>query len=209
MRSGRAWRFGLVQLALASALCGASVEARGQAQTPCPKEAQASKSIELSSRDGRKSVITWLDGNRTRIVEPNAKPVREITLVRGLLALEIARPDAKARITYLSPTDPLFPLRVGQQHEIAYVSQVEGQKAFKGIMTIAVVEAVQHAIGACTYDAVLLGRFSAFEDGKVSAMRYDVYAPALQAVLKSAVFDDAGKAVIEAETFEFDAIVQQ
>lgn len=39
-----------------------------------------------------------------------------------------------------------------------------------------------------------------------TAVRNDVYAPALQAVLKSTLFDEARGTIIEVESFEFDAI---
>ena len=39
------------------------------AQGACPKEATAGKGLVMTSPDGRRGEVTWLDGGRVRIVE--------------------------------------------------------------------------------------------------------------------------------------------
>ena len=180
------------------------------AQSPtCPKSAETGKSIALTGLDGRRSEISWLADDRVRIAEQNPAArtfPRETIAVRGLVGVEMTRPSGKVSLQFAQPPDSLFPLTVGKQTEIAYVVQTEGQPPIKARMTVAAVEALQHAIGACTYDALLVGSITEFEGGKQTPVRYDVYVPALQAVVKSTTFDAAANTILEAESFEFDAI---
>lgn len=188
----------------------AAVAGDANAQTTCPKAAETSKGLSLADAFGRKAEITWQAGNRVRVAEANpAVPrnfPREIIAFRGLMGLETAGPSGKARVSYQTAAESIFPLTVGKQHDLAYTSHVEGQAPLKGVMKIAVIEALQHKIGSCSYEALLVGRYSVFEDGRLTPMRYDVYVPALQAVLKSTLFDETTKAIIEAETYEYETI---
>jgi hypothetical protein len=171
------------------------------------------KGIALSSADGRSSILSWLEKDRTRLEEVN--PVapksfpRETVLSHGLLALEVKSPSARSRTTYAAEADRVFPLAPGKEHEIAYTSEVEGRPPLKARMVIAVTEALQHKIGDCSYDALLVVRISEFENGQRTPVRYDVYVPALQAILKSTMFDEANNAIVEQESFEFEKLAEK
>jgi len=183
-----------------------------QAQPACPAAATPGNSITLTGLDGRRSEISWLAGDRVRIAEQNPASrtfPRETVAVRGLVGVEMTRPSGKVSLQFAQPPESLFPLTVGKQTEIAYAVQTDGQPPIKARMTVAAVEAFQHAIGACTYDAVLVGTITEFEGGKQTPVRYDVYVPALQAVVKSTTFDAAANTILEPESFEFDAIVSR
>lgn len=178
-------------------------------QSTCPKVASSGKSIALTATDGRRSEISWLAGDRVRITEQNATSrtfPRETIAVRGLIGTEMTRPSGKVTFQFAQLPDSLFPLTVGKQSEIAYTVQTDGQPPIKARMTVAAVEALQHTIGACTCEALLVGTITEFEGGKQTPVRYDVYVPALQAVVKSTTFDAAANTILEAESFEFDAI---
>ncbi len=196
-----------VSLVCALASCAAADAA---AQAPaCPKAAETGRAITLSGADGRRSEISWLAGERVRIAEQNPASrtfPRETIAVRGLVGVEMTRPSGKVILQFAQPPESLFPLAIGKQHEIAYVAQTDGQPAIKARMTVAAVEALQHAVGACTYDALLVGFITEFEGGRQTPIRYDVYVPALQLVLKSTTFDAAANTILEAESFEFDTI---
>ena len=131
---------------------------------------------------------------------------RETIALRGLIGVELTRPSGKAQIKFETPLDPLFPLKVGAQHELVYAAHIEGDKPIRARMTIAAVEALRHVIGTCTYEALLVGSVTQFENGAQTPLRYDVYLPALQAVVKSTTFDAATNALLELESFEFDSI---
>ena len=181
-------------------------------QSNCPKSAEAGKSIILTGLDGRRSKISWLAGDRVRIVEQNPASrtfPRETIAVRGLVGIEMSRPSGKVSLQFAQPPDSLFPLAVGKQTEIAYVAQTDGQPPIKARMTVAAVEALQHKIGACAYEALLVGTITEFEGGKQTPIRYDVYVPMLHAVVKSTTFDAAANTILEAESFEFDAIASR
>lgn len=118
----------------------------------------------------------------------------------------MVRPSGKVSLQFEQPPESLFPLAIGKQHQITYVVRTDGEPPIKARMTVAAVEALQHAIGACTYEALLVGFLTEFDGGKQTPIRYDVYIPALQAVVKSTTFDAAANTILEAESFEFDAI---
>lgn len=195
--------------ALAALFAAVTLAASARAQPACPTAAQSGKALALSAPDGRKSEIAWLDGDRALITEQ--KPAsrtfpREALTFRGLVALEQTRPSGKAKLEFASPLASLFPLAIGKEHQLAYTVRAEGQQAIKARMTIAAVEALKQEIGKCTYDALLVGAVIEFEGGKQSPVRYDVYIPALQAVVKSTTFDAATNTILEAESFEYEAI---
>lgn len=179
----------------------------------CPSAVMPGKSITLSSADGRSSSVSWLDKGRTRLEEVNpAAPKsfpRETVLSQGLLALDVKSPSARSRITYAPDAERVFPLAPGKEHEIAYTSEVEGRPPLKARMIIAVTEALQHKIGDCSYDALLVVRISEFENGQRTPVRYDVYVPSLQAILKSTMFDEANNAIVEQESFEFEKLAEK
>jgi hypothetical protein len=165
----------------------------------CPAAAVAGQGITLS-----------LDGNRVRLSESNpAAPKsfpREAVLLHGLLPLESRSPSARSRTVYAPEAERMFPLAPGKEHEVAYTSQIEGRPPVRARLALAVVEALQHTIGTCTYDALLIARISEFESGHRTPVRYDVYVPALQAVVKSTMFDEESRAIVEQETFEAEKI---
>lgn len=180
------------------------------ANDQCPKGIAPGQGVVLSSPDGRKTEITWLADGRVRVAEqnpaaPSAFPRETITL-QGLIGLEMAGPSNKAKVTYDKAVDGVFPLTVGKEFALGYSSRVEGQKPLEGRMTVAVLEEAEQQIGGCTYRVLLVARFSELGGGKRTPVRYDVYAPQLQAVLKSILFDEAGEGLIEPETFEFETI---
>lgn len=209
--AGEPMRHRLRAAVLVGLAATSTVEARAQAA--CPTEARAGKSLELSSASGRRNVQTLLDGGRVRIAEQNpASPTsfpRTTVALRGLLGLQIETGGSKASIDYGAPAEALFPLAVGRQHVIEYASQIGGGTPLKARMAMAIIEPVRHEIGGCAYDALLVVRFSEFEDGRRTPMRYDVYVPRLQAVLKSTLLDEEKRAIIEGETFEFETIVEK
>lgn len=183
-------------------------EASAQSPT-CPKAAEMGKGVSLTGLDGRRSEITWLAGDRVRIAEQNPASrtfPREMIAVRGLVGVEMTRPSGKVTFQFAQPPESVFPLTVGKQSEIVYMVQTDGQPPIKARMMVAAVEALQHTVGACTYDALLVGSITEFEGGKQTPIRYDVYVPALQAVVKSTTFDAGANTILEAESFEFDAI---
>ena len=183
-------------------------EASAQSPT-CPKAAEMGKGVSLTGLDGRRSEITWLAGDRVRIAEQNPASrtfPREMIAVRGLVGVEMTRPSGKVTFQFAQPPESVFPLTVGKQSEIVYMVQTDGQPPIKARMTVSAVEALQHTVGACTYDALLVGSITEFEGGKQTPIRYDVYVPALQAVVKSTTFDAGANTILEAESFEFDAI---
>lgn len=188
--------------------CGYPVDAWSQTDS-CPKTAASGESITFTGSDGRRSEVSWLPGDRVLIAEQNPASrtfPRETIAVHGLVGIEMTRPSGTVTFQFAQPPDSLFPLTVGKQSEIAYVVQTQGQPPIKARMTVAAVEALQHAIGACTYDALLVGSVTEFEGGKQTPIRYDVYVPALQTVVKSTTFDAAANTILEAESFEFDTI---
>lgn len=199
-------------LSVIVALATASVSALhpAAAQPACPSSAAAGSSITLSASHGRSSVLTWLDNVRVRITEQNPAAARtfprETIAIRGLIATELSWPGSKVRLEFAAPLEELFPLVPGRQHEFAYVALRDGQPPLKARMTLAVIEQLTHAVGACSYEAVLVGSVSTFEDGTQSPMRYDVYVPALSAVVKSTMFAVETHALLEQETFEFESI---
>ncbi len=202
-------RLALGRLALGTAAITLAPVA-ASAQTPCPASAAVGKGLSLSSPDGRKSEITWLADNRVKVNEHAPDGVRgfprETITARGLLGLEVVSPVSKARVTYGTPPDKVFPLDVGQQHILEYQSQVEGGTALKGTMAVAVLEKLEHKIGECAYEALLVARLSQFADGRQTPTRYEVYVPTLQVVVKSTLFDDASQSIIASETFEYETI---
>jgi hypothetical protein len=181
------------------------------AQPACPRAVETGRGIELATTGGgRTAVLTWLDAERVRIAElspssPRSFP-RETIAVRGLIGVDLSWPGSKVRLEFAAPLGALFPLVPGRQHELDYVAAREGRPPLKGRMTLAVIEPLQHTVGVCTYDALLIGSVSTFEDGTQSPMRYDVYVPALHAVVKSTMFAVETHALLEQETFEFDSI---
>ena len=195
---------------MAAILTGTATPQLAVAQAACPKEAVTGKGVVLESAIGRKTEIAWLDRGQVKVVEHNtAAPrsfPRELVTLRGLLGVQTSTPSGDAKLSYQTPLEGIFPLEPGKQHEIAYSSQVEGKPALKGRMALAVFEALEHKIGACTYQALLVARFSVFDNGDRTPVRYDVYVPQLQAVLKSTLFDESRNSVIEQETFEFETI---
>ncbi len=201
-----------VRLAPAAALLLSIIATGGTAtaQPACPKAVEAGKGIVLTSPDGRKSELRWLAGNRVRVIEENPNVPRgfprETLTVQGLLGVEVSSASTKAKVDYQPGGDTIFPLALGKQHELTYSSRVEGQQPLQGRMIIAVLEQLEHKIGACTYEALLVARLSELDGGRRTPMRYDVYVPALQAVLKSTLFDEAANAIIETETYEFETI---
>jgi len=196
---------------LVIALCSAAV--LSTSADACPSAAAVGRGITLSSSDGRSATIAWLDANRVRLTEANpAAPKsfpRETVLIYGLLVSDTRSPSARSRMTFTTEAERIFPLAPGTEHEIAYASEVEGRPPLKGRMAIAVTEALQHKVGACTYDALLVARISEFENGQRTPIRYDVYVPALQAIVKSTMFDEANNAIVEQESFEFEAIAEK
>lgn len=204
-------RSALAALPMIALACGHPIGVWAQTAS-CPKGASSGKSITFTGTDGRRSEISWLSGDRVRISEQNAASrtfPRETIAVRGLVGIEMTRPSGKVAFQFAQPPESLFPLTVGKQAEIAYVVQTAGQPPIKARMTVAAVEALQHAIGGCTYDALLVGSVTEFEGGKQTPIRYDVYVPALQAVVKSTTFDAAANTILEAESFEFDTIASR
>lgn len=200
----------LALLAIATASVSAALSFPALA---CPAAAVIGKSLALSSPDGRSNALSWLDGSRVRLIEgsraaPKSFP-RDTLLLQGLLALETASPTAKSRTTYAPGVEAIFPLVPGKDHEIAYTSQVEGQPPLKARLLLAVPEALQHKIGDCTYEALLVVRMSEFENGQRTPVRYDVYVPALRAILKSTVFDETNNLIVEQESFEFETIAEK
>ena len=196
---------------MAALLAGTAMPRPAAAQAACPKEAVTGKGLVLESATaGRKTEIAWLDRGQVKVVEHNpAAPrsfPRELVTVRGLLGVQTSSPSGTAKLSYETPVEGIFPLEPGNQHELLYASQVEGKPALKGRMGVAVIEALEHMIGECTYQALLVARFSVFDNGDRTPVRYDVYVPQLQAVLKSTLFDESRNAVIEQETFEFETI---
>ena len=196
----------IVLLASAIALLPVAATAQGA----CPTAATPGKSIALASPDGRKSEITWLADHRVNVIEHAPDGVRgfprETITARGLLGLEVVSPVSKARVTYATPPDMIFPLEVGRQHLLEYESQVEGGATLRGTMAVAVLEQLEHKIGECAYQALLVARVSQFADGRQTPTRYEVYVPVLQAVAKSTLFDDASQSIIASETFEYETI---
>ena len=196
--------------AAALAVLSAAVPADARAQSDCPSGNQAAKGLVLTAPSGRRAELTWLPGGSVRIAETHASAPRsfprETIASRGLIGTDLAWPGSKVQLKFDAPLDGLFPLVVGRQHELSYVAHRAGQPPLKGLLTLAVVEALRHAIGKCEYDAVLVASISAFEDGTQTPMRYDVYVPALQSVVKSTMFDSARNMVLEQESFEFEDI---
>lgn len=186
----------------------AAADAHAQAPA-CPNAAETGKAIALTGAGGRRSEVSWLAGGRVRIAEQNPASrtfPRETIAVRGLVGVEMVRPSGKVSLQFEHPLESLFPLAIGKQSQISYIVQTDGEPPIKARMTVAAVEALQHSIGACTYEALLIGFITEFDGGKQTPIRYDVYIPALQAVVKSTTFDAAANTILEAESFEFDAI---
>ena len=131
------------------------------AQSPCPTAAVTGKGITLSSPAGRTSDITWLADGRTRIADRNpAAPrnfPRETISFRGLIPVELTRPSGKAQLKFDGLLDTLFPLSLGKQHELYYVSEAAGRAPVRAKYALAVLEELKHTLGTCTYDAVLVG----------------------------------------------------
>lgn len=207
----RVWRTrGASPVALLTFLGPALLCANADLALACPSAPVAGKGITLSSADGRSSGLSWLEANRVRLIEINpAAPKsfpRETLLLHGLLPLQSKSPSAGSRTVYAPEVERIFPLAPGKEFEIAYTSEVEGRPPLKARLALAVVEALQHKVDTCTYDALLIARISEFENGNRTPVRYDVYVPALQAVVKSTMFDEASNAIVEQESFEAEKI---